>query len=120
MSIELTGAWPQGRPTFTALSRSSLQRRSTGSQAVLSFVGKNAPEGTLSFGGEEQSGTRSEYDWCDGSGGCVNGIADFASYPPVSKFIEIPGGSLIELEGPVTSMKAQFRTMDGGQGVGHV
>ena len=45
----------------------------------------------------------------------MNGIADFASYPPVSKFIEIPGGSLIELEGPVTSMKAQFRTMDGGR-----
>ena len=66
------------------------EARSTGSQAVLAFVAKNAPDGTLSVDDEEQSGTRSEYDWCDGSGGCVNGIADFASYPPVSEFIEMP------------------------------
>ena len=113
--IDLTGTWPDGTATFTAAFRIVPVAPVEGTPAVLSYVAKNAPEGTLSVDDEEQSGTRTEYDWCDGSGGCVNGIADFASYPPVSKFIGIPGGSLIEFEGPVVSMKAQFRTMDGGQ-----
>lgn len=113
--IEVRAKWPQGNPSFYFPVEFVDEAQSTGSQAVLAFVAKNAPDGTLSVDDEEQSGTRSEYDWCDGSGGCVNGIADFASYPPVSKFIEMPGGSLIELKGAVVSMKAQFRTMDGGR-----
>ena len=59
-------------------------------------------------------GTQSEYTWCDGSGRMVpNGISDFAIYPPVSKFIEIPAGTSLTLEGTVPSIKGGFRTLQG-------
>ena len=111
--IELTGRWPEGTATFTAAFRIVPVAPADGAAAVLSFVGRNAPEGTLSFDGNDQSGTQSEYTWCDGSGGCVNGISDFTTYPPVSKFIEIPAGISLTLEGTVQSIKGGFRTLQG-------
>jgi hypothetical protein len=111
--IDLTGTWPDGTATFTAAFRIVPVAPVDGTEAVLSFVGKNAPEGTLAFGGRDQSGTQSEYTWCDGSGGCVNGISDFATYPPVSKFIEIPAGTSLTLDGTLPSIKGVFRTLRG-------
>ena len=111
--IDVRGNGPRGRrPSQLISHRAGCVVRRT-HRAVLSFVAKNAPEGTRLSAATISRGRGVSTTWCDGSGECVNGIADFASYPPVSKFIEFPGGSLIELEGPVTSMKAQFRTMDG-------
>ncbi len=76
--------------------------------ASLTTVGKNAPEATLRFEGDSERGVRSEYTWCDGSENCVSGVADFASYPPVERYLQVPVGTPIELKGDATDVKGDF------------
>ena len=59
--IDLTGTWPDGTATFTAAFRIVPAAPAGDSSAVLSFVGKNAPKGTLAFGGKINRERRAEY-----------------------------------------------------------
>ena len=64
--------------------------------------------------GDVQAGVRGEYQWCDGTGAaCEAGVPEFPTYPPVSKFIEIPAGTSLMLDSAVPSIKGGFLTMDG-------
>ena len=46
-------------------------------------------------------------------GACEGGIPEFPTYPPVSRFMEIPAGTSLMLENPVQAIKGGFLTMDG-------
>jgi hypothetical protein len=69
---------------------------------VIELLGGNAPTATLRFGDVEQRGLWNEYTWCGGDDGCVTGIGDFATYPPVTEFAVAPPGTQIAFTGDGT------------------
>ena len=104
-------SWPQGDASFYFPIQLAPQLVNP---ATLVFQARDEPAGHLQFGGVLEDGVRGEYQWCDGSdAACVAGIPEFATYPPVSEFMEIPAGTPLMLESSVPSIKAVFRTMDG-------
>lgn len=57
------------------------------------------PTATLSSGDASQNGIREGYSWCGSDGQCVSGVADFQTYPPVSEYLSVPAGALVEMTG---------------------
>ena len=110
--LHVRASWPQGDVSFYFPIELVQQ---VVNPATLSFIAKDSPGGHLQYGGVGfQAGVRGEYQWCDGTdAACVAGVPEFPTYPPVSKFMEIPAGTPLMLESPVPSIKGGFLTTDG-------
>jgi hypothetical protein len=57
------------------------------------------PTATLSSGDASQDGIREGYTWCGPDGRCASSTADFVTYPPVSKYLSVPAGVQVEVNG---------------------
>jgi len=111
--LQVMAHWPQGDVPFYFPIELVDQAQASPTPASLSFVGMDPPEGTLAFGSTHQSGKKSGYNWCDESDACKRVFIDFASYPPVSRFMEIPVGTPLIVEGSVASLRGGFHTLLG-------
>jgi heat shock protein HslJ len=110
--LRLTGHWLQGNATFyfpIDLGDQGIVSPPDADEATLTFVGKNAPTATLTYGDGHQDGSRTYYTWCDGSRTCVEGFADYATYPPPVDFLPIPAGTLLLIGGDATALTGILR-----------
>lgn len=110
--------WADGVAEFTifvhVVQPASPSTVPTETPAVLTFIARNAPEATLTYDDAQQDGVRTEFTWCDVSGGCVTRASDWGPDPSSSQLhsVLIPAGTPLEL-GDVTNYRGAFTTSDG-------
>ena len=113
--LSLTGHWADGSATFSFPidledHQIGVTIGSTRGTVAFSFVaGTLAPDVTMRYYGHDQDGVRTYYTWCDDSGRCVEGFADFATYPPSVPYLKITAGTPLLLSGDATAVEGIFR-----------
>ncbi len=112
--LHLTPVWEEGTVNYYfPIELVGAEPPPASANALLSFTGNDPPEATLTWKGTQQAAL-GEYTWCDGSGGCVDGVTDRGGDGPSEVgYLPIPAGTPFSLEGDATELKGVIRTLDG-------
>lgn len=93
---------------------------SEGGALTLAVVGNHrGPAASITWGGTARNAVRGEYNWCDGTGGCVGGIPEFTTFPPPVKFLPALRDTPLAITGDLRALKGGF-FQPGGPAVSNV